>query len=59
MAVADDGTLLREMPVRAGCRAIIVKVPPGGSHVGDRPTQAKVDLLAAAPREPARACHEA
>ncbi len=48
VAVADDGTLLREIPT-SGLPPIIVKVPPGGSHVGDRPTQAKVDLLAAAP----------
>ncbi len=48
VAVADDGTLLREIPV-SGLPLIIVKVPPGGNHVGDRPTQAKVDLLAAAP----------
>ena len=48
VAVADDGTLLRDIPV-SGLPRIIVKVPPGGNHVGDRPTQAKVDLLAAAP----------
>lgn len=48
VAVADDGTLLREIPV-SGLPLIIVRVPPGGTRVGDRPTQAKVDLLAAAP----------
>lgn len=49
VAVAEDGTLLREVPV-SGLPAIITKVPPGGNRVGDRKTQAKVDLLAAAPR---------
>jgi len=48
VTVADDGTLLRAVPT-SGLPVIPVKAPPGGSRVADRPTQAKVAVLAAAP----------
>ncbi|MCU0314339.1 MAG: FtsQ-type POTRA domain-containing protein [Solirubrobacteraceae bacterium] len=48
VAVADDGTLLRSVPV-AGLPEIPVRVPPGGASAGDRRTAVKVELLAAAP----------
>jgi cell division protein FtsQ len=48
VAVADDGTLLRSVPVGELPR-IPVRVPPGGAVAGDPRTAAKVALLAAAP----------
>lgn len=49
VVVADDGRLLRGVPAE-GLPTIVARVPPGGSRVADRPTRAKVALLAAAPR---------
>lgn len=46
--VADDGTLLRDVPANA-LPEIAARVPPGGSRVRDRKTAAKVAVLAAAP----------
>ncbi len=46
--VADDGTFLRGVPA-AALPEISARVPPGGSHVRDRKTAAKVAVLASAP----------
>lgn len=46
--VADDGTLLRDVPANA-LPEIAARVPPGGTRVRDRKTAAKVAVLAAAP----------
>lgn len=48
VAVADDGVLLRDTPT-SGLLAIPARVPPGGARVADSRTQARVELLAAAP----------
>jgi cell division protein FtsQ len=51
LAVAPDGTLMRDVTVSASLPTIPVNVAPAGSHVVSGPAAAAVKLLAAAPDE--------
>jgi cell division protein FtsQ len=49
IAVAGDGTVLRDVPGSASLPVIAMRVPPGGRRVSDPEGRSEVALLAAAP----------